>query len=173
MLKFRVVAGGHRKGRSLYRHKTSSPTVFTNCVFTIATIAHFECRAVFLHTGSNCYGFDELLEQLRVNFGDITIHRERTQDKSNCIRVSVRSFTNNVLEPSQHQTIIICFICDLLSPSEGAEAFYKDTTQLHYLAKRTRSNILYSVFPSYEVEGTHLSRLGKTSESPQVFTWNQ
>ena len=107
MLKFRVVAGGHRKGRSLYRHKTSSPTVFTNCVFTIATIAHFECRAVFLHTGSNCYGFDELLEQLRVNFGDITIHRERTQDKSNCIRVSVRSFTNNVLEPSQHQTIII------------------------------------------------------------------
>ena len=45
-LKSRLVAGGHRQDRSLYRDKTSSPTVSTSCVFTIATIAHYERRAV-------------------------------------------------------------------------------------------------------------------------------
>ena len=45
-LKSRLVAEGHRQDRSLYRDKTSSHTVSTSCVFTIATIAHHERRAV-------------------------------------------------------------------------------------------------------------------------------
>ena len=45
-VKSRLVGGGHRQNRYLYKDQTSSPTVSTTCVFTIATIAHKEGRAV-------------------------------------------------------------------------------------------------------------------------------
>jgi len=45
-VKSRLVAGGHRQDKSLYKDKTCSPTVSTCSVFLIATIAHKEGRAV-------------------------------------------------------------------------------------------------------------------------------
>ena len=45
-VKSRLVAGGHRQDRSLYRDKTSSPTVSTSSVFLIAAIAQRERRSV-------------------------------------------------------------------------------------------------------------------------------
>ena len=45
-LKSMLVGGGHRQKRYLYKDQTSSPTVSTTCVFTVATIAHKERRAI-------------------------------------------------------------------------------------------------------------------------------
>ena len=45
-IKARLVAGGHRQDKSLYKDNSSSPTVATSSVFLLATIAHNENRAI-------------------------------------------------------------------------------------------------------------------------------
>ena len=43
-VKSRLVAGGHRQDKRLYKDKTSSPTVATTCVLTVAVMAHTDKR---------------------------------------------------------------------------------------------------------------------------------
>ena len=138
--------------RCVYNRKEGDGTQSTLCI-------HVD--DMMLTTVSESH-LDGLLEELKVKFGDITINRGRVQDylgmtfdftNDRHLRVSMRSFIDNVLEPFALKESVSTPANNNLFhtnsepqlPKEDAETFHKVTAQLLYLAKRTRPDILFAV----------------------------